>query len=431
MHARSLVAAAAILALSCGPATARDLTLVARPPTQDAIKEVFVRPFTEATAIAVQTESWEGGIDALRTQAKTPDNALGPRHGGQRRTRHRLLGGPVREARLVGDRRQGPLPAAGGQRLRRRRRRREHGAGLGPRQIPRRARLGGILGRREVPGQARPARAACAATWSSPCSPTACRPPTSTRCSRTSEGVDRAFRRLDQLKPYIVWWSDDAEAARILASGDVLMTSASAPAIAVANRASRRNFGVQWAASLYEVQSWAVLKGSPNLRAATQYLYFAGTPAIEARLVGLFGEGGLAKGANDGLPAELAPGSRRPHRRTCSAAVRVDAGFWHDNLAKLRQRFESLVDALTEPARLSIEQRDGRVVHGLRGQARRGLDRFAVATGDAGGGARARPTARRSTSARCRSATWPARASWPRSRRRTAKRRSRSGRRSA
>jgi hypothetical protein len=50
------------------------------------------------------------------------------------------------------------------------------------------------------------------------------------------------------------------------------MTSASASAIVLANRASRRNVGVQWAASLYEVQSWAVLKGSPNLRAATLLL---------------------------------------------------------------------------------------------------------------------------------------------------------------
>ena len=112
-----------------------------------------------------------------------------------------------------------------------------------------------------------------------------------------------------------MWWQDDAEAARILASGDVLMTSASAAAIAGVNRTARRNFGVQWAASLYEVQSWAILKGSPNLRPATQFLYFAGTPAIEARLVGLFGEGGLAKGANDGLPPELRR-SRRPHRPT-------------------------------------------------------------------------------------------------------------------
>ena len=84
---------------------------------------------------------------------------------------------------------------------------------------------------------------------------------TSTRCWRTSEGVDRAFRKLDQLKPYIVWWQDDAEAARILASGDVLMTSASAPAITVVEPDRHRNFGLQWAASLYEVQSWVDAEG--------------------------------------------------------------------------------------------------------------------------------------------------------------------------
>ena len=159
MHARSLVAAAAILVLSCGLASGTGPDRGRAPSTtQDAIKQVFVRPFTAATAIPVQTEGWEGGIDALRTQAKASGQHLGPRHGGQRRTGHRLLRGPVREARLVGDRRQGPLPAAGGQRLRRRRRRREPRAGLGPRQVSGHARLGGFLGCREVSRQARPAR---------------------------------------------------------------------------------------------------------------------------------------------------------------------------------------------------------------------------------------------------------------------------------
>ena len=30
---------------------------------------------------------------------------------------------------------------------------------------------------------------------------------------RTSEGVDRAFRKLDQLKPYIVWWQIERRGA--------------------------------------------------------------------------------------------------------------------------------------------------------------------------------------------------------------------------
>ena len=118
------------------------------------------------------------------------------------------------------------------------------------------------------------------------------------------------------------------------------MTSAPSARIAAVNRTERRNFGMQWSASLYEVQSWAILKGSQNLRQATQFMYFAGTAAIEARLVGEFGEGGLAKGANDGLPPEVAQASPTLPANL-NAAVRTDVAFWHDNLAKLRQRFDA------------------------------------------------------------------------------------------
>ena len=68
----------------------------------------------------------------------------------------------------------------------------------------------------------------------------------------TSEGVDRAFRKLDQLKPYIVWWDTGAQAAQILRSGDVLMTTAPAAEIVMADRQDHRNFGIQWNAGLYD-----------------------------------------------------------------------------------------------------------------------------------------------------------------------------------
>ena len=339
MYAHSLVAAAAVLALSCGLATARDLTLIARAPMQGAIKEVFVHPFTAATSIAVQLESWEGGIDALRTQLKAPDNAwdlvmvdsdelaAGCSEGLFEKLDWSAIGGKDHYlAQAVSDCGVGAgvaglvlawdrdkFPATPG-----------WSDFWDVAKYPgKRGLHNGVRGNLEF---------ALIADGVSPGDVY--------KVLATSEGVDRAFRRLDQLKPYIVWWNDDTEAARILASGDVLMTSAAAPAITAANHSAHRNFGVQWTASLYEVQSWAIVKASPNLRAATQFLYFAGTPAIEARLVGLFGEGGLAKGANDGLPAELAQVSPTTPANL-NAAVRVDATFWHDNLGKLRQRFET------------------------------------------------------------------------------------------
>ena len=156
----------------------------------------------------------------------------------------------------------------------------------------------------------------------------------------TAEGVDRAFRKLDQLKPYIVWWQTPADALKILGSGDVLMTATPSGAIAVANRGEKRNFGVQFAGSLFEPRSWAAIKGAPNLRDATQFLYLTGAPSVQARMFRANGEIGTAKGVNDWLTPEqqaLSP----TFQGNVSVALRVDNAFWRENAAKLRVRFEA------------------------------------------------------------------------------------------
>jgi putative spermidine/putrescine transport system substrate-binding protein len=108
----------------------------------------------------------------------------------------------------------------------------------------------------------------------------------------------------------------------------------------VAAEAQHRNFGLQFTGSLYETQSWVMMKGTPAARMAQQFLYLTGMPAIEARLMQATGESGLAKGVNDGLPPEmLALSPSNP--ANLSIALRNDAGFWHDNMPKLRQRFDA------------------------------------------------------------------------------------------
>jgi putative spermidine/putrescine transport system substrate-binding protein len=340
MHVRTPVAAAVILAMSFGLASARDLAVATRGgPMQEATKELFARPFAAATTIAVQEESWEGGIDALRTQAKAPDNPWdlvlvdgdelvtgcaetlfekldwstigGKDHYLPQAVSDCGVGVGVANLVLAWDRDKFPVTPGWGEFW-------DVAKYPGKRGLSR-----GVRGNLEV---------ALIADGVAPGDVY--------KVLATSEGVDRAFRKLDQLKPYVVWWQDGSEASHILASGDVLMTSAPSARIAAVNRTEHRNFGMQWNASFYEVQSWAILKGSQNLRQATQFLYFTGTPAIQALLVGRFGEGGWAKGANDGLPPEVAQLSPTLPANL-SAAVRTDVAFWHDNLAKLHQRFDS------------------------------------------------------------------------------------------
>jgi putative spermidine/putrescine transport system substrate-binding protein len=118
------------------------------------------------------------------------------------------------------------------------------------------------------------------------------------------------------------------------------MTSAPSGQIATMAQQEHKNFGLQFAGSLSEVQSWAIMKGSQSLRMAQQFLYFTGMPAVELRLLQQSGDSGLAKGLNDGLPPDLltiSPGNPA----NLNAGLKVDAAFWHDNLAKLRQRFDA------------------------------------------------------------------------------------------
>ena len=335
-----LILAVATIVTSPVLADARDLVVVARGPgLQAATRETFAKPFTAATGIATQVLSWDGNIDTLRTQPKTPEDgwdlmladggtlAAGCSDGLFEKLDWSAIGGKdhylpqavsdcgvgafTNSQALAWDRDKFPATPAWS-------------------DFWDVAKYPGKRGlRRGVRGNLEFALIADGVA-----------PGDVYKVLGTSDGVDRAFRKLDQLKPYIVWWQTGSEATKILASGDVLMTSAPVSDIVLANHTGHHNFAVQWNASLYDVLSWAIVKGAANPRQATQFLYFAGTPAIEARLVGAFGEGGWAKGANDGLPTELAQASPTA-TANLNAAVRFDAGFWHDNLAKLRQKFDT------------------------------------------------------------------------------------------
>ena len=331
------VSLAVLAALVAWPADTCGLTIVTRGGDSPAlIAEAYVRPFTEATDIAVRQESWDGGVDALRARAAEPGwdlvqvdpeelsagcsdglfekpdwSAIGGKdHYQPMGVSECGVGATVSSIVLAWDRDKFSVTPTWtdfwdvakfpGKR------------GLG--RTVRGALEFALLADGVAPGDVY-------------------------KILATAEGVDRAFRRLDQLKPYIVWWQTPAEAAKFLGSGDVLMTTTRAGVIARANWTDRRNFGLQFAGSLYEPRLWAVMKGG-NAREASQFLYFTGAPSVEARLQRLSGEAGLAKGVNDWLmPEHQALSPTFP--ANAGVALRVDNAFWHENLAKLKTRFEA------------------------------------------------------------------------------------------
>jgi putative spermidine/putrescine transport system substrate-binding protein len=158
----------------------------------------------------------------------------------------------------------------------------------------------------------------------------------------TTAGVDRAFRKLDQLKPHIIWWERGSQPAQLLASGELALTVAYNGRITAANQTDNRNFGIAWANNLFTLDSWVVMKGSPNRQAAMTFINFVTQPARQAELPPRIPYGPTARGAQDGLPpAVLANLPTTP--ANAEGALQISDQFWLDNLDKLSQRFNNWV----------------------------------------------------------------------------------------
>ena len=67
----------------------------------------------------------------------------------------------------------------------------------------------------------------------------------------TNEGVERAFKKLDQLKSNLVWWEKGSQPPQLLAAGEVAMTDAYNGRIAAANDKDKKNFKIVWTNNLY------------------------------------------------------------------------------------------------------------------------------------------------------------------------------------
>jgi putative spermidine/putrescine transport system substrate-binding protein len=155
---------------------------------------------------------------------------------------------------------------------------------------------------------------------------------------RTQAGVDRAFKKLDTIKKDLVFWKSGAQPPQFLASGEVVMTSVYNGRIDSANKKDKRNFGIVWNQALYTIDSWVVLKGSPNLAKAYEFLALAGKAENQAKLPNYIAYGVTAKAATPLIdPARLPDLPTAP--QNLSTAKMIDVEFWLENNDKLTERF--------------------------------------------------------------------------------------------
>jgi putative spermidine/putrescine transport system substrate-binding protein len=154
-------------------------------------------------------------------------------------------------------------------------------------------------------------------------------------------GVERALKKLDELKPHIHWWKNGAESITLLASGEVAMAYAWNGRVASANKTNNLNLKMELGAGhVSGCQYWAIMKGSKNKDLAIKFIQYAVGAPQQADFVRVISYGPANRDAyallTDAEKATL-PGQ---HMDKASLQLgKLYLGFWLANGDSLLQRF--------------------------------------------------------------------------------------------
>ncbi|MBN1942757.1 MAG: ABC transporter substrate-binding protein [Phycisphaerae bacterium] len=144
--------------------------------------------------------------------------------------------------------------------------------------------------------------------------------------------VERALRKLDEIKPYIkVWWKKGSEPPKRLAEGDVVLSSAYNGRIWAARQAGAP-LQIEWNQGLLDSAWWVVPKGLPEdrRRRAMHFIAFASRAepqANQARIItygptNIYAVGKMPEDMQDDLPTE---------EENLKKQIRLDNEWWAEN----------------------------------------------------------------------------------------------------
>jgi putative spermidine/putrescine transport system substrate-binding protein len=154
----------------------------------------------------------------------------------------------------------------------------------------------------------------------------------------TEEGVARAFSKLDTIKKDVVWWETHAQAPQLLADGEVAMTMAANGRIFDAIHNDKQPFSIVWDHQIWNLDLWAIPKGSKNAAEAKAFIAFAAKPEQLAAQTKYISYGPVRRSAAAMVDAAIA--SQLPTAEAnFKTALQNDFQFWADHGDELSERF--------------------------------------------------------------------------------------------
>ena len=158
-------------------------------------------------------------------------------------------------------------------------------------------------------------------------------------------GVDRAFKKLAEIKPHVKWWRSGDESMQLLLTGEVAMGYGWQGRVNIANRSNNRNLKIVWPAGYTNALIYfGIMKGSPRKDDAIKLIAYQLSAPAQARHMELMG---YPPANSDAFPllseakrADL-PGQHSDKGMMQAGSTYI--GFWLDNGDAIRQRFATFV----------------------------------------------------------------------------------------
>lgn len=151
----------------------------------------------------------------------------------------------------------------------------------------------------------------------------------------TPEGQQRAFDKLDSIRKDLVWFDSWSQAPQLLNDGGAVLVQSANGRFYDSIRQENKPFVIVWDGHVYDLDAWAIVKGSPKKELALKFIAYAtGSKPLA-------GMPDVAYGPTRKSSMPLADQSATPHLPTAHLDQGIQAGseFWADYGESLGEKF--------------------------------------------------------------------------------------------
>lgn len=153
--------------------------------------------------------------------------------------------------------------------------------------------------------------------------------------------LERTFRSLDKIKQHInVWWTSGPQVEQLLKSREIDLTPAWISRVQAAISA-HAPIAFSWEQHIYQYDSWAILKGTPNANECLEFIKFASDPERQA-LLAEYGIGPTIPGAFNYIKPQQAT-HLTSYPENLKKGLHVDPIYWLNNQDRAIREFNEWI----------------------------------------------------------------------------------------